>query len=306
MKHRLTRWLVCLVCWLAAAAWAEVPVPPLQARVTDLTATLSVEQVRALEERLQKLESNSSAQMAVLLVPSTQPESIEQYSMRVVEAWKLGHKASKSGDPNKADQGLLLLVAKNDRTVRIEVGYGLEGQIPDAIARRIIDEVITPRFKRADFAGGLIEGVQRIEALILGEREVGSPDDSAAVRERADAGDMVDEAFDAFFDIPPWLVFALFLFGSVFRSLFGRLFGGLALGGVVGTAAWLVSGRLAASIIFGLAAFFFVATNSSRRVGTGIGRSSGGHRGGWGGGSSGGGFSGGGGGFGGGGASGRW
>jgi uncharacterized protein len=294
MMRSLTRWIVCFACWLAAVAWAEVPVPPLQARVTDLTATLSAEQVRALEERLQKLEANSSAQMAVLLVPTTQPESIEQYSMRVAEAWKLGHKASKSGDPNKADQGLLLLVAKNDRAVRIEVGYGLEGQIPDAIARRVIDEVITPRFKRADFAGGLMEGVSRIEGLILG----GEPLDSASSGDGG-ADDAINGVVDALFEIPPWLVFVLFFLGSVFRTLLGRLFGGLALGGIVGTAAWLVSGRLGVAILFGIAAFVFVLMSASRRIGTGIG----GSRGGWGGG---GGFSGGGGGFGGGGASGRW
>ena len=303
MARRLTYWLVGLACWLSVAARAEVPVPPLAARVTDLTATLSPEQVRSLEARLQQLEANGSIQMAVLLVPTTQPESIEQYSMRVVEAWKLGRKAGATRSPDEADRGLLLLVAKSDRKVRIEVGYGLEGTIPDAIARRIIDEAITPRFKRSDFAGGLLEGVQRIEALVRGDRDVR---DSTAVRATAGVGDAVDDAVEAFFDIPPWLVFALFLFGSVFRSLLGRLFGGLALGGVVGTAAWLVSGRIAASIIFGLAVFFFVAMTSSRRIGTGIGGASGGSRGGWGGSGGGGGFSGGGGSFGGGGASGSW
>jgi len=299
------RWVVFIACWLAAAAWAEVPVPPLQARVTDLTATLSVEQLRALEERLQRLEANSSAQMAVLLVPTTQPESIEQYSMRVAEAWKLGHKASQSGDRSpaeQADQGLLLLVAKNDRAVRIEVGYGLEGQIPDAIARRIIDEVITPRFKRADFAGGLAEGIQRLEVLISG----GSVDPSATARasvERKRSG--IDSFFRILFEIPPWLVFALIGLGSVFRWLLGRLFGGLALGGIVGAGAWLVSGALGVAVFWGLAAFIFVLIGASRGLASGVGRSSGGYRGGggWGGG---GGFSGGGGGFGGGGASGRW
>lgn len=304
MLHRLTLCIVGLACWLAAAAWADVPVPPLAAHVTDLTATLSAEQVSALEARLKKLETNSSAQMAVLLVPTTQPESIEQYSMRVAEAWQLGHKAGSSGDHSQADQGLLLLIAKNDRKVRIEVGYGLEGQIPDALARRIIDEVITPRFKRADFAGGLMEGVQRIEGLVLGGSDAGSSAESAST-EGAD-NDAIDGLFDALFEIPPWLVFLLFLLGSAFRSLLGRLFGGLALGGVVGTTAWLVSRQLAASIIFGIAAFVFVLMSASRRIGTRVVGASGSHRGGWGGGSGGGGFSGGGGSFGGGGASGSW
>ena len=303
MFRRFSCWLVGLACWLSAAAWAEVPVPPLTARVTDLTATLSPEQVRSLEARLQRLEANNSVQMAVLLVPTTQPESIEQYSLRVVEAWKLGHKARAARSPDEADQGLLLLVAKNDRKVRIEVGYGLEGTIPDAIARRLIDEAITSRFKRSDFAGGLAEGVQRIEALILGDR---AGADSSIERAVSDDGDVVDDAFDALFDIPPWLVFLLFIFGSLARSLLGRLFGGLALGGVVGAAAWLASGRVAASILFGIAAFFFVAMNSSRRRGAGIGGFSGGSRGSWGGGGGGGGFSGGGGSFGDGGASGSW
>ena len=303
MPRRFACWLVGLFFGLVAAAWAEVPVPPLAARVTDLTATLSPEQVRSLEARLRRLEANSPVQMAVLLVPTTQPESIEQYSLRVVEAWKLGHKARVARSPDEADQGLLILVAKNDRKVRIEVGYGLEGTIPDALARRIIDEAITPRFKRSDFAGGLQEGVQRIEALVLGGADAR---DSKATG--AGAGDAVDDAFDALFDIPPWLVFLLFLSGPLLRSLLGRLFGGLLLGGIVSTTAWLISGQIAVAIIFGLAAFVFVAKGSSRRVGAGVGGGMGGWSGGSRGGRSGGGggFSGGGGSFGGGGASGSW
>ena len=216
--------------------------------------------------------------------------------MRVVEAWKLGHKSRVARSPDEADQGLLILVAKNDRKVRIEVGYGLEGTIPDAIARRIIDEAITPRFKRSDFAGGLQEGVQRIEALVLGGADVR---DSAATGAVADAG-------SALFDVPPWLVFVLFLSGPLLRTLLGRLFGGLLLGGVVGTATWLVSGQIAVSAIFGLAAFLFVAKGSSRHVGTGVGAGMGGWSGGSRGSGGGGGFSGGGGSFGGGGASGSW
>lgn len=302
MRRRLTCWIVGLAsCW-AVSAWAEVPVPPLTARVTDLTATLSVEQTGSLDARLKQLEANSSVQMAVLLVPTTQPETIEQYSMRVVEAWKLGRKVAATGDNADADKGLLLLVAKNDRTVRIEVGYGLEGQVPDAIARRIIDQAITPHFKRADFAGGLMEGVQRLETLVGGGK-------SAASTAKKDTGatDAVDSAFEALFDLPPWIVFLMFPLGGLFRSLFGRLLGGFVLGGLVGAGVWLISGQIGAALLLGGAAFFVLLMSGSRRVGTGIGGSSGGYRGGgWGGGSGGGGFSGGGGGFGGGGASGRW
>lgn len=306
MYRRFACWLVGLACWLAAAAWAEVPVPPLTARVTDLTATLSTEQFNSLEARLQQLEANSSAQMAVLLVPTTQPESIEEYSMRVAEAWKLGHKAGNSGDQSAADQGLLLLVAKNDRKVRIEVGYGLEGHIPDAIARRVIDETITPYFKRGDFAGGLTAGVQRLEGLIVGVD--GANEAKPVARKRGD-GDVVDRLFGILFEVPPWLVFAMIGLGVVVRRVLGRLLGGLALGGIVGAGVWLVSGALGVAIIWGLGAFLFVLLGASRRLASGVGGYGGGYRsgrgGGWGSGG-GGGFSGGGGSFGGGGASGSW
>lgn len=151
--------LLCLVLWISGAR-ADVAVPPLAARVTDLTATLSASEKAELETTLQGLETRSGAQVAVLLVPTTQPETIEQYSIRVVEAWRLGRQGK--------DDGVLLLVAKNDRRVRIEVGYGLEGTLPDVIAHRIIDEDILPRFKQGDFAGGITAGVGRIAALIEG------------------------------------------------------------------------------------------------------------------------------------------
>ena len=164
MFFRFARGLVYLILWLSlclvTAAWAEVAVPTLTARVTDLTGTLSASQRSALEGELQVIEARSSNQIAVLMVPSTKPESIEQYSIRVVEAWKLGQKGK--------DNGLLVLVAKDDRKVRVEVGYGLEGVIPDAIARQVIDGLITPRFKQGDFAGGLTAGVQQLAFLIEG------------------------------------------------------------------------------------------------------------------------------------------
>jgi len=168
MSSVFSRRLAGLALWLflclATAAWAEVAVPVLTARVTDLTGTLSATQRGALEGQLQAIETRSTSQIAILMVPTTQPESIEQYSIRVVDAWKLGQKGK--------DNGLLLLVAKNDRKVRIEVGYGLEGVIPDAIARRVIDERITPRFKQGDFAGGLTVGVEKLASLIEGRSTV--------------------------------------------------------------------------------------------------------------------------------------
>lgn len=143
---------------LALGARAEVAVPVLQARVTDLTGTLAEAQKSGLDGDLRALETSTGAQVAILIVASTKPEAIEQYSIRVVEAWKLGRKGK--------DDGVLVLVAKNDRKLRIEVGYGLEGVIPDAVAKRIIDEAITPRFKQGDFFGGLQAGIARIAAAI--------------------------------------------------------------------------------------------------------------------------------------------
>ena len=166
MFSRFARGLVGLILWLsfclATTAWAEVAVPALTARVTDLTGTLSDSQRSALESELRAIESRSTSQIAILIVPTTKPEAIEQYSIRVVEAWKLGQKDK--------DNGLLVLVAKDDRKVRVEVGYGLEGVIPDAIARQVIEGLITPRFKEGDYAGGLTAGVQQLAFLIEGRQ----------------------------------------------------------------------------------------------------------------------------------------
>jgi len=146
---------------MSGIAANPVAVPALKARVTDLTQTLSADSVQALEAKLAAFETAKGSQLAVLIVPTTQPETIEQYGIRVVDAWKLGRKGS--------DDGLLLLVAKDDRTVRIEVGYGLEGVIPDVVAKRVIEEVITPRFKIGDFSGGIDAGLDRLMALVNGE-----------------------------------------------------------------------------------------------------------------------------------------
>lgn len=151
------------VLWLLCASWAaaEVAVPPLKARVTDLTGTLQPGQQAALEKTLQAFENSKGSQIAVLIVPTTRPETIEQYAIRVAEAWKLGRKG--------VDDGVLLLVARDDRNMRIEVGYGLEGAIPDAVAKRIVSEIITPHFKQDDYFGGIRAGVDRIIKVIEGE-----------------------------------------------------------------------------------------------------------------------------------------
>ncbi len=145
----------------AGFASADVAVPPLKARVTDLTGTLNAQQVEALEHTLAEFESRKGAQIALLMLPTTQPETIEQYAVRVEEAWKLGRKG--------VDDSVLLVVAKDDRRLRFEVGYGLEGALPDAGAKRIIEEDIAPRFKQGDFYGGIRVGLDRVMRVIEGE-----------------------------------------------------------------------------------------------------------------------------------------
>jgi hypothetical protein len=158
--------LVALIlCWTFAfgqlAAFAQVPVPPLSGPVVDQTGTLSSDEIDSLAKKIRDFEARKGSQISVLIVPTTQPEEIEQYSIRVAEAWKIGR--------NKIDDGAILLVAKNDRKLRIEVGYGLEGALTDVTTRRIIDEIITPRFRNGDFAGGISAGVDRIISVIDGE-----------------------------------------------------------------------------------------------------------------------------------------
>ena len=289
--------LALLLCW-ASIAFADVAVPPLSGRVVDKTGTLSSGDIASLTQALQNLEARKGSQVAVLIVPTTAPESIEQYSIRVAEAWKIGRR--------KVDDGALVVVAKDDRKLRIEVGYGLEGALNDATAKRIIDEVITPKFRSGDFAGGIFAGVYRVIAVIDGEK-LPAPE----ARRQQDSGLLshVDP-------LNPIFIFILFIVGAALRSTFGRLIGGVAIGSIVGGLAWFVAGSLAAAIILALVAFLITmlaesATPLSGRRGS---WSSGG--GGWSGGggsysgssgsSDSGGFSGGGGSFGGGGASGSW
>ena len=153
--------LALLLCW-ACSALALVAVPPLTGRVVDQTGTLSAGDIASLTQTLKDLETRKGSQIAVLIVPTTDGEAIEQFSLRVAEAWKIGRK--------KIDDGALLVIAKNDRRLRIEVGYGLEGALTDATTKRIIDEDITPKFKTGDFAGGVSAGVDRMIGVIDGEK----------------------------------------------------------------------------------------------------------------------------------------
>jgi len=159
--------MLCLASGFAHAALVEIPA--LNKRVTDLTQTLSQSQQAQLEDKLAAFERKKGSQIAVLIIPTTQPEDIAQYSIRAVEKWKIGRK--------KVDDGLLILVAKDDHKMRIEVGYGLEGAIPDLTAKRGISEVIAPKFKQGDFFGGIDSGVDKLIGLVDGEPlpEPGSP-----------------------------------------------------------------------------------------------------------------------------------
>jgi uncharacterized protein len=279
-----------LILLLAALpARAEIPVPSLNARVIDLTGTLSGGAVTRIETKLANLEAKKGSQIAVLIVPTTQPEEIETYGIRVEDAWKLGRKG--------VDDGAYLIVAKNDRRVRIEVGYGLEGALPDAVANRIITETITPHFKLGDYDGGIEAGVDQMISVVNGEP---LPVPDRKWERHTGLGNML-----------PLLLVAVFVASGVLRAMFGRLFGSLATGGLTGGIAWLLSHFLPIGVGAGIVAFLFamLAGSASRgwSAGSGWGGGFGGGIGGGGfGGGGGGGFSGGGGGGGGGGASGSW
>jgi uncharacterized protein len=292
--HRALRPLALAACaaLLASSAFAQdlQPIPPLRARVTDLTGTLSAGEQARLEEKLKAFEARKGAQIAVLIVETTRPEEIEQYSIRVVDAWKLGRERS--------DDGALLLVAKGDRAVRIEAGYGLEGVLTDAISSRIGRDTIVPRFRAGEFAGGIEAGVDRMISVIDGET-LPPPEPEWAP--------------DRFSEIEGFLPFALFAIpvaGGVLRRLFGRVLGPLLAGAVVFTLVWIATRILWFALGFSVLAVLFSALAGNRARG----RFRGPRHSGWGGGSGGfggggfggGGFSGGGGGFGGGGATSRW
>ncbi|MCW3478648.1 YgcG family protein [Neisseriaceae bacterium JH1-16] len=268
--------------WSLVAGAQQIAVPPLKAHVTDETSTLTQQQLAALEQKLQSFEAAKGSQLAVLILPSTGEESIEQYSLRVVEQWKLGRK--------KVNDGALLIVAKDDHALRIEVGYGLEGALNDATCKRIISEVIVPRLQQSDFYGGIDAGIDRMISVVNGEPL------PAPVRPNT-------RSTGGFGHALPVIFLLLFVVGGVLRALLGRLPAAIAMGGGAALLVWLLVGALSAAIGMGLVAFVFTL------FGGGIGRlggwQSGGGFGGDGG-PGGGGFSGGGGDFGGGGASGRW
>jgi uncharacterized protein len=290
MKTLWWRFLL-LALLLCGTAQAEVAVPPLKQRVTDLTATLDAAQVQALDSRLAAFESAKGSQIAVLILPTTLPETIDQFGIRVVEAWKLGRKG--------VDDGVLLLIAKDDRKLRIEVGYGLEGALNDATAKRIVAEIISPYFKRGEFYEGIDAGVAAIIKVVEGE-PLPAPAPRSATHSFGDEMSSLQTLFAAG-------IFIFMLGNLVLRQFLGRLPSGLIVGGLIGGFAWVLLASMVWAGLVGILAFVLsLLFGIGIRGGSGTsgysGWGGGGSSGGW----SGGDFGGGGGDFGGGGASGDW
>lgn len=283
--------------------WAAelAPIPALTGRVVDQTSTLSEGEIASLTQQLQDLETEKGSQVAVLMVATTAPEDIAAYSIRVAEAWKLGRK--------QVDDGALLIIAKDDRTLRIEVGYGLEGALTDLVSRRIIDDHITPRFKQGDYFGGVQAGIAAIASIIRGED---LPPPARAARSRNGGESQGGGLWNG---LGALLAAAFFL-----PAVLGPLKSALLAGAITFALVFFQSAGIFWSALLSIAAFFLVlivgsvvALGHKMSGGSAFGRSSRGRSGmGWGGGGFGGrsggfgGLGGGGGGFGGGGASGRW
>ena len=289
---------LALALSIGTAAWAQdvLPVPALTGRVVDQANVLSVADRAALEQKLAAFEAQAGPQIVLLLVATTLPEDITSYAQRVADSWKIGR--------HTVGDGMLMVVARDDRKLRIEVAKALEGAVPDLAARQIIDRAITPAFKRGDYAGGLNAGLDSLMARLRGE----NPPPSAAQGQQGSGGGL------------DWQTVAMFLFvgvpvvGGVLSAVLGRKLGAVATAGGTGALAFWLSTSLLIGGIAGVVALLLVGVMG---VGGSRGRSGGlgvppiifggGGGGGFGGRGGGGGFrSGGGGDFGGGGASGGW
>jgi uncharacterized protein len=225
--------LALSLLWSFAAS-AEVAVPPLNRPVIDQTGTLSGGDIARLAVKLKDLENRKGSQIAILIVPTTAPETIKQYSIRVAETWKVGRK--------KIDDGALLVVAKDDQHLRIEVGYGLEGSLTDITVQRIIDEVIIPKFKAGDFAGGISEGIDRMIKVINGETL------PAVEQEVVITGKDLAK---------PFVLFCIVMLGIFMRPALGRLIAVMATGGVIAVAAWFIAGSIVSALLAGGVGFMF-------------------------------------------------
>jgi uncharacterized protein len=300
-RHDILLVIALLFCSMAAFAQNLQPVPPLTAHVIDQTGTLDAIQLRGLEDKLMAFEQSKGTQVAILMVATTQPEDDASFANRVGNVWKIGRKGV--GD------GVLIVVAKDDRKVRIEVAKTLEGAVPDLAAKRIIDEAMVPKFRQGDFAGGLRDGVDQLIARINGE-PLPAPSQPERRRAQATGGHGFDWG-----DLAIFLFIAVPVVGGMLRSVLGRPLGSLAAGVGAGWIAMLITSSLVVAGIAGVIALLFTLVSGfgARRgawIGGGPWIGGGGFRGGGfrggGGGAGGWGGSGGGGDFGGGGASGNW
>ena len=290
MLRLLAIFALCLHALGALAAGELIAIPVLKARVTDLTATLPASQIAELEAQLAAFEAKKGSQIVVLILPTTQPETIEQFGIRLLDTWKIGRK--------NIDDGAILIVAKDDRRLRIEVGYGLEGALNDATAKRIISETIAPKFKAGDLPGGITAGVTAIVAVVDGEP---LPDAPVAKPAGGDAlGGLGNFGENA-------LIIGLAcaaLGGAILRHFLGNLLGSGVVGGLSAGLGWMLTGSVLGALA-GAGIGFVVALIGLDLLLSGLlnsGRSGGGGSGG----GFGGGFGGGGGSGGGGGASGSW
>ena len=295
----MLRWLLLTTALLLAAlsgrAQDLLPVPALTARVIDQTGTLKPPQTAALEAKLAAFEAEAGPQIVVLMVPTTQPEDIAAYAQRVGDSWKIGRR--------EVGDGLLIVVAVNDRRVNIQTAKALEGAVPDLAARQIIDRAIRPAFRAGDYAGGLDAAIDQLIARIKGE-DLPEP-------KRPDGR-------DPGLDIEGLLLFffvGVTVLGSILTRIFGRKLGSLFAAGATGGIAWWITASVLLALGAGIGALLLIGLFGIGSAGRSIARGGrhggppiiwggGGDHGGWGGG---GGFSSGGGGdFGGGGASGDW
>ena len=283
-KVRNSLLLVLLILSTLLSYAQPQTIPDLGTRITDLTGTLSKSEIRSLESRLKAFEDEKGSQVSVLMIATTEPETIEAYGIRLAEAWKIGRK--------NVDDGVILIIAKDDRKLRIEVGYGLEGAIPDAYAKRIIENIIIPNFRSGNFYGGIADGVGAIIGLIEGE-------ELPQVTNAQSENPMSSKE-----DIAIVIFFILILALTVAKAFIKKSKYKWAAIGIASVLLWLILGSAIIGFI-GFAVSSFVMFSKGSRGGGG--RYIGGGFSGRGGSSfGGGGFSGGGGGFGGGGASGGW
>jgi uncharacterized protein len=292
LKALLAGAAAALLVLLSPATLAEdAPIPALTGRVVDVAGALTPSQRAQVEQSLEAFEQRKGSQIAVLIVGTTFPEPIESYSIRVAEAWKIGRKA--------LDDGVIVVIAASDRAMRLEVGYGLEGAIPDATAKRIIEEAFIPGFRQGGIYDGLVAGLDRVMRVIDGE-PLPEP------RQRSTGGDL--RSLETYFVLFLAIVFAV---GGVLRAMLGRVPAATIIGAGTGALAWFIAAPVLVAILVGAVGFFLTLLGGAmgglpRSGRTGWGRGGWGGGGFGGGGFGGGGFSGGGGGFGGGGASGRW